>query len=128
MFGLSVAQDVFVVGYPYGLESGFMTPLWTRGTVASEPNFYYLHKGVDLPVVIIDARTREGQSGAPAILYRQPLTPVQTNSGSIVFTGAGQSQVLGVYSGRTSPDSDLGFVWRIEAVDEICRASKRATL
>ncbi len=124
----SVAQDVFVIGYPYGLESGFMMPLWIRGTIASEPVMYYPHRGQDLPLLLIDARTREGQSGAPAILYRQPLTPVYTNSGTIGMTQAGFSRILGVYSGRTSPDSDLGFVWRIEQVDVICREAKRARL
>src|SRR4051812_7716607 len=39
----TVAQDVFVVGYPYGLESGFQMPLWIRGTIASEPSMYYPH-------------------------------------------------------------------------------------
>jgi hypothetical protein len=124
----TVAQDVFVVGYPYGLETGFMMPLWTRGTIASEPTMYYPHRGQDLPLLIVDARTREGQSGSPAILYRQPLTPVYTNSGDIRMTEVGLSRVLGVYSGRTSPDSDLGFVWRIEQADVICREGKRARL
>jgi hypothetical protein len=125
---LSVAQDLFVVGYPYGLESGFMMPLWTRATIASEPSMYYSHGGQALPVLIVDARTREGQSGSPAILYRQPLTPIYTNSGEIRMIQTGQSQVLGVYSGRTSRESDLGFVWRIEQVDVICRKAKRASL
>jgi hypothetical protein len=125
---LSVAQDVFVVGYPYGLESGFMMPLWTRGTIASEPSLHYPHRGKDLPLLIVDARTREGQSGSPAIHYRQPLTPIYTNSGQVRFTAGGQSRILGVYSGRTSPESDLGFVWRIEEVDTICRKAQRASL
>lgn len=34
-----VAQDVFIVGYPFGLSSGFNLPLWIRGTIASEPAF-----------------------------------------------------------------------------------------
>jgi hypothetical protein len=129
----TVAQDVFVVGYPYGLESGFQMPLWIRGTIASEPSMYYPHQGPDgvvreLPVLIVDARTREGQSGSPAILYRQPLTPVYTNDGQIRMTQASSSRLLGVYSGRTSAQSDLGFVWRIEQVDVICRTSKLARL
>jgi hypothetical protein len=105
-----------------------MMPLWTRGTIASEPAMYYPHRGQDLPLLIVDARTREGQSGSPAILYRQPLTPIYTNNGDIRLTQAGVSRVLGVYSGRTSPDSDLGFAWRIEQVDIICREGKRGHL
>lgn len=130
----AVAQDVFVIGYPCGLQSGFMMPLWVRGTIASEPAMYYSHTNCvtrreqALPVVIIDARTREGQSGSPAVLYQRPLTPIYTNSGEIQLTKYGVSRLLGVYSGRTSPDSDLGFVWRIETVDVLCRAATRARL
>jgi len=124
----TVAQDVFVVGYPYGLDSGFMLPLWIRGAIASEPAMYYPHRGQDLPLLLVDARTRKGQSGSPAILYRQPLSPIFTNNGDIRMTQGGVSRVLGVYSGRISRKSDLGLVWRIEEVDVICRAAKRARL
>ena len=31
-----------------------------------------------------------------------------------------QSEILGVYSGRTSDESDLGYVWLMDAVDHIC--------
>jgi Trypsin-like peptidase domain len=90
---LMVAQDVFIVGYPYGLESGFLLPLWTRGTIASEPAMFYRHRDRDLPLLLVDARTREGQSGSPVIIYRQPLTPIYTNSGKIAVTGGSQSRI-----------------------------------
>ena len=32
----------------------------------------------------------------------------------------GGRELVGVYSGRTHKDSDLGFVWRIDEVDVIC--------
>lgn len=118
---LAVAQDVFVVGYPYGLESGWLMPLWVRGTIASEPSLYYEHRGTALPIVLIDARARKGQSGSPVILYRQPRTPLMTADNQVGFNPTNQSRLIGVYSGRTSNESDLGFVWRIEAVDAICR-------
>jgi len=130
----AVAKDVFVIGYPFGLQSGFMMPLWVRGTIASEPAMYYTHTNCVtrceqvLPVVIIDARTREGQSGSPTILYQPPLTPIYTNSGQLGLTTGGVSRLLGVYSGRTGTDSDLGFVWRIETIDVLCRAATRARL
>jgi hypothetical protein len=119
---LWAAQDVFIVGYPYGLESGFFFPLWIRGTIATEPALEYSHRGQSLPLLLVDARTREGQSGAPVIVYRHPGTPVFTISGTMGVTTGPQSQLVGVYSGRTNRESDLGFCWRIEAVNAICRS------
>jgi hypothetical protein len=119
---LWVAQDVFVVGYPFGLSSGFQLPLWLRGTIASEPAFAYVHCGEPLPLFLIDARSREGQSGAPVLLYYHPGSLVPRGDGTAQITGAGYSQLLGVYSGRTSDESDLGFVWRIQAIPELCRS------
>jgi hypothetical protein len=46
-----VAQDVSIVGYPYGLMGGFDLPLWIRGTVASEPEIPFNIDGQDLPPV-----------------------------------------------------------------------------
>jgi hypothetical protein len=36
--------------------------------------------------------------------------------------------LVGVYSGRTRDDSDLGFVWRMDEVDEICRNGVQGTV
>lgn len=116
------AQDVFIVGYPYGLESGFLLPLWVRGTIASEPLLMYPYRGGEMPMFLVDARTRDGQSGSPVILFAHPRTPFVREDGSLAFTGQAVSRILGVYSGRTSRESDLGFVWRIEEIDAMCRA------
>ena len=38
------------------------------------------------------------------------------------------SDLLGVYSGRTSDESDIGFVWFMDEVDVICRSGVRGTV
>jgi hypothetical protein len=43
-------------------------------------------------------------------------------------TIAPDSDVVGVYSGRTSGESDLGFVWGMDEVDEICRNGVQGTI
>jgi hypothetical protein len=116
-----VAQDVFVVGYPFGLSSGFRLPLWIRGTIASEPAFNYVHREKALPLFLIDARSRSGQSGSPVLLYYHPGSLVPRADGTAKITGPAYSRLLGVYSGRTSNVSDLGFVWRIGEVAVLCR-------
>jgi hypothetical protein len=114
-------ESVFIVGYPYRLTVGPALPLWIRGTVASDPMFGYSAGDKSYPLWLIDARTRRGQSGAPVIRHRPPNTVLIRNDGYPCKTLGTDSDILGVYSGRTSDESDLGFVWPMDEVDEICR-------
>jgi hypothetical protein len=47
-------------------------------------------------------------------------TLVTKTDGSRGITLGPHSEIVGVYSGRTHPDSDLGYAWRIDDVDTIC--------
>jgi hypothetical protein len=125
-------EEVFIVGYPYGLQSGIDLPLWIRGTIASEPALYWRSKlGQELPLFLVEGRTREGQSGAPVIFFRPPNTLFLSPQQQLSYTKGTQSKLLGVYSGRTYAEgdtgsSDLGFCWRIGEVNTICREQVRA--
>ncbi|HLQ54839.1 MAG TPA: trypsin-like peptidase domain-containing protein, partial [Streptosporangiaceae bacterium] len=59
------SDGVSIVGFPYGLTGGGSFAIWTRGFVDSEPDVDLN----DLPLFLIDARTRKGQSGSPVIAY-----------------------------------------------------------
>ncbi len=118
---LSAGQDLFIVGYPYHLSTGPNFPLWIRGTVASEPAFGYSQDGKTYPLWLADARTRKGQSGSPVMRYRPTGTALISDGVLRGFTGGPDSELVGVYSGRTSDESDLGFVWDMNEVDAICR-------
>lgn len=118
---LSPGQEVFIVGYPYRLSAGPRLPLWLRGTVASDPAFAYDSEGKLYPLFLIDARTRQGQSGAPVMRFRPRGALVISNDGTPAKMNDSDSDLVGVYSGRTSKESDLGFVWSMKEVDEICR-------
>ncbi len=103
--------EVFVIGYPFGEFGPGQTALWTRGTVASE------YGTPDAPFLLIDARSRQGQSGAPVVKFdlHGNLSPF----GGIV-SGVGPAYVLGgLYSGRINPQSDIGTVWKSETLIEI---------
>lgn len=117
---LILTQPLSIVGYPYGLSSGPALPLWIQGSIASEPALYYTHNGRHIPAFLIDARTRKGQSGSPVVLLHRPSTTLATISGMKVTTGF-YSRLLGVYTGRVSADSDLGFVWHIDDAVNVCR-------
>ncbi|MGH4019064.1 MAG: trypsin-like peptidase domain-containing protein [Pseudonocardiaceae bacterium] len=116
---LNVTSDVSVVGFPFGRSSSNLA-LWTRGTVASEINLD--HDG--LPLYLIDARTRTGQSGSPVVFFaRFGLVPLEDGA-NIVNSGA-LELFLGVYSGRISEDSDLGMVWKPKAVIDLLATGHR---
>lgn len=125
---LAPAQDVFVVGYPYALSTGPLFPLWIRGTIASDTHFGAVVDGKQLPLILVDARTRTGQSGSVVIRHIPEGTVVPTVGNSLGITARPQSQIVGVYSGRTSDESDLGYVWPIAEVEAICRNGMTGTI
>jgi trypsin-like peptidase len=110
---LAPAVAVSVVGYPFGLASAGWTPVWATGYVATEPDTDW----EDLPVMLIDCRTRPGQSGSPVIANRAGM--VLMMNGFSVHIGRAVWRFLGVYSGRIRDDSDLGTVWKVSALQEL---------
>lgn len=116
-FQIEPSTDVSVIGFPYGRQSTGSLGIWVRGTVASEP-------GLDFegdPVFLIDCRSRRGQSGSPVLAYRPAGSIVQFSDGGSQVRSGPTWQLLGVYSGRISEESDLGKVWRLEVLREILK-------
>jgi hypothetical protein len=97
----SLADPVFVVGYPRDIGADPEDPpVWTFGTIATDPMQEW--RGTRF---LIDARTREGQSGSAVIAYRPALgglPPVH--------------QLLGIYSGRIDSNADIGSAWQIDRI------------
>lgn len=134
-FSPSVMNDVFVVGYPWGLTGGDpVLPLYKRGSVASEHIVDY--RG--LPRFLIDCRTASSMSGSPVICAHSGIWSPngKWDDQSIIGT---VENFAGVYSGRLkmqdphedTPDTDLiseiGVVWKKEALDEIVEHSVLGT-
>lgn len=113
------ATSVSVIGFPFGIAAGGAFGVWTRGFIASEPEVSFN----DLPLMLIDARTREGQSGSPVILYVSGGMAAMADGSSAAFAGP-VVNLLGVYSGRINAESDIGLVWKVDAVREILDAQK----
>ena len=91
---LAIAQECFVVGYPEGLfvreSENMVLPIWKTGHIAAEPSVF-----VDgVPKFLIDASTRPGMSGSP-----------------VFVKGRSSNRLLGLYTGRTSETSELGYVF-----------------
>lgn len=94
---LRPADRVSIIGFPFGFSGTGKFGIWISGAVASEPLLDY----EGLPVFLVDARTRPGQSGSPVL--------------------SEQGIFQGIYSGRIHRDSDLGMVWKAAAVYELVR-------
>lgn len=112
-------DGVSVVGFPFGITGGGAFAIWTRGFIASEPDVDL----DDLPSFLIDARTRPGQSGSPVIAYSSGGARAMAD-GSTVVLGGPVTNLLGVYSGRVNEQSDLGLVWKVQAVRDIVAARR----
>lgn len=96
---LSVTDELFVIGYPYGLGSNQKgtLPIWKKCTVASEPAMEYL---LDRrPTFLIDGLTNPSMSGSPVIQYIKGA--INTSDG-IILTQPG-IVLHGIYSGRINP-------------------------
>jgi len=113
---MELGTELQVIGFPIGFDpihDGAPLGVWTRGTIAWPPSLPWRN----LPAFLIDCRSRPGQSGSPVIFAANEFTPYRSASGRIV-TGP-VHEIIGVYSGRIQQDSDIGVVWKRDAVREV---------
>jgi Trypsin-like peptidase domain len=108
------ADPVSVIGFPFGMTAGGKLPIWATGTLATEPIVSFQ----DLPLSLVDCRTRQGQSGSPVIAHRNRGVVPTTDGGATDF-GYPVWQFLGIYSGRINAESDLGMVWKAQALAQL---------
>jgi len=118
-FEPTIADDVFILGFPYNFKGGGNFPIWKRASVATEPTIDYNLK----PQILVDTASREGMSGAPVIFRRDGIHGLINGvlNDDTIF---GEIQnFVGVYSGRytgdTQYDAQLGIVWKKTVIDEI---------
>lgn len=107
------SEILSVVGFPFGIQAGGSLAVWATGFVASEPDINFN----DLPIFLIDCRTRQGQSGSAVIAHRNGSVAMK-DGGTTIFSGT-VTKFLGIYSGRINAESDLGMVWKASAIKEL---------
>jgi hypothetical protein len=116
-----VKNDVFIVGFPFGLRTGEILPIWKRASVASEP----VVDVDELPKILVDTASRPGMSGSPVIFFeRRPVAIADRKPDEQGATVSHNfQQIVGVYSGRVGTkdayDYQLGIVWKYQVVKDI---------
>lgn len=119
-----VADDVYILGYPFNITGDKELPIWKRGTIASEP----IIEIDNLPKIFVDTATRSGMSGSPVILQRTGIHGFdgKTMKGNEII-GTIQN-FIGIYSGRIGADDEfkaqLGIIWKERVIKEILEAKK----
>jgi hypothetical protein len=108
------AEPISVVGFPFGLQAGGSLAVWATGFVASEPQIDF----GNLPLLLVDCRTRPGQSGSAVISHRNGGTVLMEDGSAAIFTGP-VTKFRGIYSGRVNDQSDLGLVWKASAIAQL---------
>lgn len=116
-FKVGPADIVSIIGFPFGITAGGAAGVWVTGFLASEPTFDFN----GLPIILVDCRSRKGQSGSPVIAYRTAGT-VTRQDGSLGFVNDSITKFIGIYSGRINRESDLGIIWKASAISDLVRS------
>ena len=120
-----VGHQVFIVGYPVGVEHTGVFPIWKGGTIASEPTTSLSLAGVETDdVIYVDGLTRAGMSGSPVICLQKPGDIYFTDDGVQITASKSEPLLVGVYAGRdgvTNLEADLalGRVWKVAALERL---------
>lgn len=113
------SERLSIIGFPFGIISYLTMGVWVQGFVATQTQVNHER----LPCFLIDSRTRKGQSGSPVIFYGNDYVSV---SGVRTITNPAIFDLVGVYSGRISEQSDLGTVWKTEVIRDIVDAALKS--
>lgn len=117
-FKEEVADDAFVIGYPFSDTTYLQLPIWKRASIASEPDV-----NIDqLPKILIDTATRSGLSGSPVIMQRVGIHGMADSMPTDDTIFGRIRSFLGIYSGRIGKDefkAQLGIVWKARVITEI---------
>lgn len=99
------------------MTAGGVFGVWATGFLASEPDIDFNN----LPIQLIDCRSRQGQSGSPVIAYRSGGGVALKDGSTGMFSGPVE-RFIGIYSGRINAESDLGIVWKASAICDLIKS------
>ncbi len=94
-------EDVFILGYPLGIQPLGKFPIWKRASFATFPTAMAFSK----PAFLLDSATREGMSGSPIIFPEKQIYNMDYGG---MRVGNGRYNLSGIYSGRFETKDALG--------------------
>jgi Trypsin-like peptidase domain len=121
----TIGAEVFVLGYPRGIASTGVFPIWKRASIASEPQGTISLGGTSYKnLFYIDGLTKSGMSGSPVVCLAKPGDEFHTEDGVRVSIEKAEPFLIGVYAGRDGVTQEeyelsLGRVWKISAVEAL---------
>ena len=96
-----IGMDAYILGFPKGIASNQVLPIWKRASIASEPDLPHENR----PLVLVDTATREGMSGAPVFL--RTFGGYQSTSSNRRMVIGSSTRFIGVYSGRYGGEDEF---------------------
>jgi hypothetical protein len=110
-------DDCFILGYPLNNSAGLRSPIWKRGSIASDTNI-----GVDgRPIFFVDAAVTRGMSGSP--IFRRAVTVVAHNRDIDAIQEYTHFEFIGIYAGhlecKTLEDTNIGYGWYRTLIDRV---------
>jgi hypothetical protein len=116
---LEIGEQLFVLGFPFGISDTYSFPIWKSASLASEPAI----NQENLPLLYVDTATRIGMSGSPVIKYQRRAVSMFHKDMYFNF----HATFVGIYSGRIAPkdqiEAQLGKVWKADCIEEIIRGA-----
>lgn len=103
---ITPTERVFIIGFPFGIKSSSVFPIWKSGLLASEPDFDQDNK----PIIWVDALTFSGMSGSPVYFMSNEM--VIFKNGRSGFVGRGSSMFMGVFA-YSNALNVYGALWKI---------------
>lgn len=120
---VEVGQEVFLLGFPRGLQPTGLLPIWKRGSIATEPRMFSYSE----PFILVDSATRERMSSA--LVVARAIT--KEDHAFIIGEDMGKKPIIfhknfaliGIYSGRMGHsdllEAQLGKVWIWPCIDAL---------
>lgn len=106
------AENVTIIGFPFGETAGGLFGVWQTGHIASEPDLNFSN----LPALLVDSTAFPGNSGSPVIARRYGSW-FHKDGNYNISTGF-VTNFIGIYSGRLGK-AELKFVWKRSVIDDI---------
>jgi hypothetical protein len=101
---LKPTDRLFVLGFPKGVRSSPVMPIWKSGLIASEPDIDQENK----PIIWLDIESYGGMSGSPVYLITDKLE--FKNGTSSMIMGNKASYFIGVFSHKK--EVNIGALWK----------------